>query len=36
MGKFLHEEQHRKTKFEKSMYEALQVNSEAFMENKIV
>ncbi len=30
MGKFLHEEQHRKTKFEKTTYEALQVNSGRF------
>jgi hypothetical protein len=30
MGKFLHEEQNRETKFEKTMYEALQVNNGRF------
>jgi hypothetical protein len=27
MGKFLHEEQHREAKFEKTMYETLHINS---------
>jgi hypothetical protein len=30
MGKILHEEQHQETKFEKTKYEALQVNSGKF------